>query len=152
MKTKRHAKILEIVRSRAVNTQEELLELLRQEGFSVTQATVSRDIKELRLVKALDADGVYRYAAAKAEADTDTMSGQFYTLFSDAVRGIDYAGNLVVVRCLPGMAQAVCASMDSISWKNIVGTLAGEDTFICIMKTEDQAIGLVAELKKLTRR
>lgn len=150
MKTKRHAKILEIVRSRAVNTQEELLELLRQEGFSVTQATVSRDIKELRLVKTLDGSGVYRYASAKAEADS--MSGQLYTLFFDAVQSIDYAGNIVVVRCLPGMAQAVCASMDSAQWKNVVGTLAGEDTFICIMKNEDQAVGLVAELKKLTKR
>lgn len=150
MKTKRHAKILEIVRSRAVNTQEELLDLLRQEGYSVTQATVSRDIKELRLVKTLDSDGVYRYAASKAESDN--MSGQFNTLFSDAVRAVDYAGNLVVVRCLPGMAQAVCASMDATPWKNIVGTLAGEDTFVCILKTEDQAVGLVAELKKLIRR
>lgn len=149
MKTKRHAKILEIVRSRAVDTQEELLGLLREEGFSVTQATVSRDIKELRLIKTLDADGMYRYATAKSEGDA--MSGQFYTLFSDAVQGVDYAGNIVVVRCLPGMAQAVCASMDSMPWKNIVGTLAGEDTFICIMKSEDQAVGLVAELKKLTR-
>lgn len=150
MKTKRHAKILEIIRSQTVNTQEELLALLRQEGVSVTQATISRDIKELRLIKTLDAGGAYRYAAAKTESDT--MSGQFHTLFFDAVQSIDYAGNLVVVRCLPGMAQAVCASMDSMPWKNIVGTLAGEDTFICIMKSEDQAVGLVAELKKLTRR
>ena len=149
MKTKRHAKILEIVRNIPVNTQEELLAILREDGFNVTQATVSRDIKELRLIKTLDGDGTYRYATAKAEGDA--MSGQFYTLFADAVQSVDYAANIVVVRCYTGMAQAVCASMDSIQWKDIVGTLAGDDTFICIMKDESQAVGLVTELKKLTR-
>ena len=150
MKTKRHAKILEIVRSHAVDTQEELMEQLRLEGFQVTQATVSRDIKELRLVNTLGTDGTYRYAPAKAESET--ISGQFYTLFSDAVQNVDYAGNIVVVRCLSGMAQAVCASMDSMHWKDVVGTLAGDDTFVCFVKNESQAVGLVTELKKLIRK
>lgn len=150
MKTKRHTKILEIVRDRAVETQEDLMELLRQEGFQVTQATVSRDIKELRLVKTLGADGTYRYAPAKAESVT--ISGQFYSLFSDTVQSVDYAGNIVVVRCLSGMAQAVCASMDSMHWKEVVGTLAGDDTIICIVKDESRAVGLVTELKKLIKK
>lgn len=150
MKTKRHTKILEIVRSHAIDTQEELMECLRQEGFNVTQATVSRDIKELRLIKTLDADGAYRYAPAKAEGDS--ISGQFYSLFSDAVQSVDYAGNIVVIRCLSGMAQAVCASMDSMHWKDVVGTLAGDDTFICIVKSENQAVGLVSELKKFVKK
>ncbi len=150
MKTKRHTKILEIVRDRAVETQEDLMELLRHEGFQVTQATVSRDIKELRLVKTLGADGTYHYAPAKAESVT--ISGQFYSLFSDTVQSVDYAGNIVVVRCLSGMAQAVCASMDSMHWKDVVGTLAGDDTMICIVKDESRAVGLVTELKKLIKK
>ena len=150
MKTKRHTKILEIVRNHAVETQEDLMEFLRQEGFQVTQATVSRDIKELRLIKALGPDGNYRYAAAKAE--NVTISGQFYNLFSETVQNVDYAGNIVVVRCFSGMAQAVCAAMDSMHWKDVVGTLAGDDTLICIVKGESQAVGLVAELKKLIKK
>ncbi len=150
MKTKRHAKILEIVRDRAIDTQEGLMEALCAEGFRVTQATVSRDIKELRLVKTLGSDGAYRYAPAKAE--NVTISSQFFSLFSDTVQSVDYAGNIVVVRCLSGMAQAVCASMDSMHWKDVVGTLAGDDTLLCIVKGESQAVGLVAELKKLIRK
>lgn len=91
MKTKRHAKILEIIRTRPVDTQEELLRWLKESGFDVTQATVSRDIKELRLIKTLDTDGRYRYSTVKLE--NDTMSSKFHSLFADAVVNIDYAGN-----------------------------------------------------------
>ncbi len=149
MKAKRHAKILEIIRAQSVTTQEELLALLRQEGFSVTQATVSRDIKELRLIKTLGADGGYRYAAVVPEKDN--ISAQFHSLFADAVQGVEYAGNIVVVRCLTGMAQAVCAAMDSLHWETVVGTLAGDDTFICITKDENRSIGLVSDLRKLLK-
>lgn len=107
MKTKRHAKILEIIRTRPVDTQEELLRWLKESGFDVTQATVSRDIKELRLIKTLDTDGRYRYSTVKLE--NDTMSSKFHSLFADAVVNIDYAGNIVVIKCLSGMAQAACA-------------------------------------------
>lgn len=147
MKTKRHAKILEIIRSTPVNTQEELLGRLRESGFNVTQATVSRDIKELRLIKTLGPDGEYRYSTVRLESDT--ISSKFYSLFGDSVQSVEYAGNIVVVRCLTGMAQAVCAAMDSLHWETVVGTLAGDDTFICITKDENQSVGLVTELKKL---
>ena len=149
MKTKRHAKILEIIRTRPVDTQEELLRWLKESGFDVTQATVSRDIKELRLIKTLDTDGRYRYSTVKLE--NDTMSSKFHSLFADAVVNIDYAGNIVVIKCLSGMAQAACAAMDSLHWDAVVGTLAGEDTFICLTKDESQAVGLVTELKKLLK-
>lgn len=148
MKTKRHAKILEIIRSRPVETQEELQRQLRDSGYDVTQATVSRDIKELHLIKTL-VDGCYRYTTVRQEADT--ISTKFHTLFADAVTSIDFAANLVVVKCLPGMAQAACAAMDAMQWHTVMGTLAGEDTFICITKSEDQAIGLATELKKVLR-
>lgn len=97
VKTKRHAKILEIIHSTPVDTQDELLKRLRECGFDVTQATVSRDIKELRLIKTLDSDGRYRYSTVKQE--NDHISSKFHSLFSDAVVGVDYAGNIVVIKC-----------------------------------------------------
>ena len=149
VKTKRHAKILEIISSYAVDTQEELLGHLKKAGFDVTQATVSCDIKELRLIKTLGSDGRYRYSTMKQEADG--ISSKFHSLFSDAVLHIDFAGNIVVIKCHSGMAQAACAAMDSLHWDAVVGTLAGEDTFICLTKDESQAVGLVTELKKLLK-
>ena len=149
MKTQRHAKILEITHTHPVDTQEELLKWLRDCGYEVTQATVSRDIKELRLIKTLDSNGRYRYSTVRLESDS--MSSKFHSLFSDAVMGIDYAGNLVVVKCLSGMAQAVCAGMDSLHWDQVIGTLSGDDTFICITKDEERSIELTSELKKLLR-
>ena len=150
MKTKRHAKILEIIQAHPVETQDELLQWLREGGYAVTQATVSRDIKELRLIKALGSDGRYRYSTVRQE--NESMSAKFHSLFADAVLTINYAGTLVVLKCLSGMAQAGCAAMDSMHWDTIVGTLAGDDTFICIVKDEEQAIALTSELKKLLNR
>ncbi len=150
MKTKRHAKILEIIQAHPVETQDELLQWLREGGYAVTQATVSRDIKELRLIKALGSDGRYRYSTVRQE--NESMSAKFHSLFADAVLTINYAGNIVVLKCLSGMAQAACAAMDSMHWDTIVGTLAGDDTFICIVKDEEQAIALTSELKKLLNR
>ena len=149
MKALRLAKIIELVEKNEVYTQEDLLELLAKEGFVTTQATVSRDIKELRLIKTLDSDGRYRYSTVKQE--NDHISSKFHSLFSDAVVGVDYAGNIVVIKCFVGMAQAVCAAMDSLHWDNVVGTLAGDDTFLCITKNEAQSVELVTELKKLIR-
>ncbi|MBP3389530.1 MAG: arginine repressor [Clostridia bacterium] len=147
MKTKRHAKILEIISENAVDTQEELLRLLREQNFAVTQATVSRDIKELRLVKSLAVDGSYRYSVP--QAGNEKISSKFHTLFSQAVLHVDYAQNIVIVKCLGGMAQAVCAAMDALHWENVMATLAGDDTFLCITKDEAKAAQLVADLRKL---
>ena len=125
MKTKRHAKILELIRGQAIDTQEELLRQLREGGFDVTQATVSRDIRELRLIKTLGPDGRYRYSTVQMEHDT--LSTNFHSLFADTVTGVDYAQNIVVVRCLSGMAQAACAAMDSLRRGDIVGTISGDE-------------------------
>lgn len=146
MKTKRHGKILELIQNHAIDTQEELLNWLRKEGFDVTQATVSRDIKELRLVKTLSSTGEYRYSTGKA-AEID-MSAKFHTLFRDSVSSVDYACNTVVIKSMSGMAQAVCAAMDSLHWNGIVGTLAGDDTIFVLTRSENAAFALVMELKK----
>lgn len=147
MKTRRHAKILEIISSHSVETQEELQALLRQAGYQVTQATVSRDIKELRLIKTPDTGGGYRYTVAKGGGEH--ISAKFHAIFSSSVMRVQYAQNIVVVHCLPGMAQAACAAMDSLHWDQVIGTLAGDDTFICVVTSEREAEELVLELKKL---
>ena len=146
MKTKRQSKILEIIQARKVETQEDLMYALQECGFSVTQATVSRDIKELRLIKVQDGDGVSHYASVRRE--NVPISTKFDAIFRDAVHSIDYAGNLVVVKCHAGMAQAACAAMDSLHWPSVIGTLAGDDTFVCITKTPESAVALTEELKK----
>lgn len=149
MKAKRHAKILELIHTHPVDTQEELLRYLTEEGFSVTQATISRDIKELRLIKTLGNDGQYHYSTVQQESEH--ISSKFHSLFIDTVTHVDYAGNIVVVKCLSGMANATCAAMDSLRRAEVVGTISGDDTFLCIMKDENKAVDLVTDLKKLLR-
>lgn len=149
MKAKRHAKILEIIHTHPIATQEELIARLAASGFAVTQATISRDIKELRLIKTMGSDGGYYYATI--EPKDDHISSRFDTLFTDVVTSIDYAGNIVVVKCLMGTANAACAAMDSLRRSDIVGTISGDDTFLCIMKDEHQSVDLVMELKKRLR-
>lgn len=149
MKVKRQAKILEIIQSRSIETQDELIRALEEAGYRATQATVSRDIKELRLIKILNGDGKYCYSVMKVGGEQAPT--KFMSIFHDAVSSIDFAGNLVVVKCLSGMAQAACAAMDSLQWESVVGTLAGEDTFVCITRTNECAVELAEQLKKLQR-
>ena len=147
MKTRRHAKILELLNHSSVEPQADLQALLSQAGYHVTQATVSRDIKELRLIKTPNQNGVYHYTTAKSGAEH--ISAKFHSIFASSVVSVRYAQNIVVVQCLPGMAQAACAAMDSLHWDQVVGTLAGDDTFICVVTTQQDAEDLVLELKKM---
>ncbi len=147
MKSRRHAKILDIIGEYPIETQDELMTQLRAEGYKATQATISRDIKDLRLVKTLGGDGKYRYvSAAKNENDIRT---HFSNLFKTSVNSVDYAQNIVVIKTLSGMAQAVCASLDSNSHKSIVGTIAGDDTIFIACRTSEFAVELTKDLKKL---
>ncbi|MCI1955864.1 MAG: arginine repressor [Oscillospiraceae bacterium] len=147
MKKRRHEKILELIERYPIDTQEELLRLLRAEGFDVTQATVSRDIKELRLLKTLSPDGKYRYAPAKDELKEN--AGKFYSLFADSAVSVDVARNIVCVKCSTGMANAVCAAMDTLRWEDVVGTLAGDDTIFILTRNEEAAARLAAKLKNM---
>ncbi|MCI1964749.1 MAG: arginine repressor [Oscillospiraceae bacterium] len=149
MKERRHAKILELIGKYSIDTQEELLRRLREEGYEVTQATVSRDIKELRLIKSLTASGKYRYTVSQEESKDYTT--KFYSLFSDSAVSVDYAQNMIAVKCMSGMANAVCAAMDTLQWDNIVGTLSGDDTIFILVKDESAAEQLTSELKKFVR-
>lgn len=148
MKAKRHAKILELINARPVDTQDELLTLLRENGFPVTQATVSRDIKELRLVKTLNVDGKYHYTAHNDSPQTE-ISSKFLMIFSESVREIDSAGNILVIKCYTGMANAVCAALDALRWSGVVGTIAGDDTIFMVMRDDHNARELVAQLRKM---
>ncbi len=150
MKTRRHARILEIIREHDIDTQEGLLRYLREDGFDVTQATVSRDIKELRLVKTLSADGRYKYSSG-SEASVD-ISSKFYSFFSESVVGVEAAQNILVIKCMTGMAQAVCAAMDAVRYKDFVGTLAGEDTIFVVCRTSSKAEEIQDEFRKMISR
>ncbi|ARP50494.1 MULTISPECIES: arginine repressor [Caproicibacterium] len=147
MKARRHAKILELISQYDIDTQEELLRRLRDTGFEVTQATVSRDIKELRLVKTLSTDGQYRYSTGKE--DNRDISSKFYSLLQDSATSINCTGNLVVIKSVSGMAQAICAAMDTMHWEAVVGTLAGDDTIFVAVRSEHAAQQFAAELTRM---
>ena len=147
MKSNRHSKILELISQESIDTQEGLQIRLRESGFDVTQATVSRDIKELRLVKAMSPSGQYRYMAGAAQGDE--YLAKFYTIFSGSVISVDYAGNTCVVKCYAGMAQAACAAIDAMHFEGIVGTLAGDDTIFVLCRTPELTQQLKSSLDKM---
>lgn len=136
MKTRRHLKIMEIIESRAIQTQEELAEELRKNGFDVTQATVSRDIRELRLVKVPLGDEAYRYSIPR-EHPPGNLQERMKRFFKDSVVHIENSENLIVIRTLPGTAHAVASTIDSSNWPEIIGTVAGDDTILVIVKPKE---------------
>lgn len=148
MKRKRHVKILELIENYDIDTQESLQQKLLECGFDVTQATVSRDIKELKLVKILSSSGEYKYSVPPNMKEKNPLS-MLISLFTESVIAIDYAINMVVIKCHVGMANAVCAKLDSADFQNIVGTLAGDDTIFVVMRTEYDAVRLVENLNNL---
>lgn len=148
MKNDRKKAILDIVSHYEVDTQETLQALLLERGFSVTQATVSRDIKQLSLVKTMGESGSYKYSLPRSEYDGGSKSG-LMRVFSDSVYAVDRAMNTVVLRTHSGMANAVCARLDSAGYKDIVGTIAGDDTIFVLMRTEEDAAKMLREFEKL---
>lgn len=149
MKISRHAKILELIEKKEIDTQEDLAEELKKSGFNVTQATVSRDIKELRLIKVLTESGAYKYAALK-EQDT-MLSERLVKIFSESVLSIDYAGNIVVIKTFSGAAGGACEAIDVFDISEIVGTIAGDDTIFVLVRTEEQAEVIIEKFKKLMK-
>ena len=139
---------MEIVSTRDVETQEQLLEALQNEGFYSTQATISRDIRELRIVKELTKFGTYRYSTVSKELST-TFSGRLNTIFRECVTGFDYAQNLVVVHTIPGLAGAAASAVDSMEMAFILGTIAGDDTVLIVMRDNNAASAFCTELKNI---
>jgi transcriptional regulator of arginine metabolism len=149
MKYNRHAKILDIIENFEIETQDELADKLRETGMDVTQATISRDIKELRLVKVLTAGGRYRYSAM--HADSGNMTDRLLVIIKEAFVSCDYANNILIIKTLPGMAQAVAATLDALGWNDIVGTIAGDDTIMVICRAEKIAEDLMEKFTRMVR-
>ena len=147
MKNSRQELILRLVSENDISTQEELQKLLLDNGCKVTQATVSRDINELALLKTCTSTGQYKYTVPKLTRSSLADNGAFYSILTEGVVSVDYAMNTVVVKCHTGMAQAVCAKLDSTGVENVVGTLAGDDTIFILMRTERDAERLLKELE-----
>ncbi|MDD6213509.1 MAG: arginine repressor [Clostridiales bacterium] len=147
-KNTRREVIRRLIANEHISTQVELSRRLEEEGFQVTQATVSRDIRELRLVKISDGNGSYHYELGKP-VEKYHASSKFYSMFQSSVTGVDFAQNLVVIHTYTGMAQAVCATMDRVEWPGVLGTIAGDDTVLVITKTEETAKELVQTLQEI---
>lgn len=148
MKTQRQAKILEIVTTRDVETQEQLLQELQDAGYYSTQATISRDIKELRIVKELTSFNTYRYTTSAKEV-SGTFSTRLNTIFRECVTGFDYAQNIVVIHTLPGLASAAGSAVDAMNMSFVLGTLAGDDTVMIVMRDTNAAAAFCSEIKNL---
>ena len=148
MKSQRQAKIMEIISNRNVETLEQLLEELMQAGFRCTQATISRDIKELRIVKELTSFGTYRYTAATDEI-SGTFSSRLNTIFRQCITNFDYAQNLIVIHTLPGLASAAASAIDAMNMSVVLGSIAGDDTVFVVMRDTNAAAAFCGEIRNL---
>ena len=148
MKTQRQAKIMEIISTRDIETQEQLLQTLQEAGFHSTQATISRDIKELRIVKELTSFGTYRYTTSTKDG-SHTFSARLNTIFRECITGFDYAGNIIVIKTMPGLAGAAASAIDGMNMSVVVGTIAGDDTVLIVMRDNNAAATFCGEIKSL---
>ena len=151
MNAQRQAKIVEIISNANVETQEQLLQALTDQGFNSTQATISRDIKELRIVKELTSLGTYRYCVPEKDAPP-AISDRLNNIFRECVISVDYAENLVVIHTLPGMANAAASALDAMRSGAVLGTLAGDDTVVIVMREGHAAAAFSGEIKAVIRK
>jgi len=150
MKNKRQNQILEIIAREDVETQERLMELLQERGISCTQATISRDIKQLHLVKEPVGRGRYRYAAS-VHRHSLNVADKLRTIFRESIVSVDYAQNIVVIKTMAGLASGAAAALDSMQISSMVGSLAGDDTAMLIMRDTEMAQELCEEIKEMLR-
>ncbi len=150
MKSQRQSKILELIAQRDIETQEQLLAALEENGFRSTQATISRDIKELRIVKELSAVGTYRYTVQQNEAAN--FFSRLNNIFHECVVKLDYAQNIVIIKTLPGLAAAACSAVDGMDTPSVAGTIAGDDTGLIVMRDSEYAREFCEELRGIINR
>ena len=150
MKRKRHEKIIELIERYDIETQEELADHLVEEGFQVTQATVSRDIRELKLSKVPGREGRQKYVLLNNQKHQ--MAEKYVGILREAFISMDRAQNILVVKTVSGMAMAAGAALDSIGWKEIVGCIAGDDTVMCAIRTAEDTETVMAELRKIVKK
>lgn len=147
MKSKRHSKILEIINDNDIETQEELAEALKQAGYDVTQATVSRDIKLLKLVKMQSASGKYKYiSSAKEERD---INDKLYSILKNAAIGVEQVDKFVVVKTLTGAASAAAEAIDTLYLNDVAGTIAGDNTIFVLVRTDEKALELISKIRNM---
>lgn len=147
MKAKRQSKLLELIQKNEIETQEELLHHLLKEGFAVTQATVSRDIRELKLTKIAISGGRQKYAVLNDS--TEILSEKYIRVLKDGFVSMDMAQNILVIKTVSGMAGAVCASLDAMNLREIVGSIAGDDTIMCAIRTVEDTASIMKRLRKI---
>ena len=147
MKVNRHAKIIELINMYQIETQEELATYLNQEGFKVTQATVSRDIRDLKLTKVPSEDGKQRYAIHKSAGSS--MNDKYIRVLRDGYISMDMAQNILVVKTVGGMAMAVAAAIDAMQWNEVVGSIAGDDTIMCAIRTNEDTAKVMDKISKI---
>ena len=147
MKVERHSKIVELIGKYEIGTQEELAQMLNEAGFNVTQATVSRDIRELKLTKVQAENGRQRYVVLEAPRGTSAI--KYIRILKDGFVSMDMAQNILVIKTISGMAMAVAAALDAIQMHEIVGCIAGDDTIMCAVRSVDDTIILMEKLKKM---
>lgn len=147
MKSERHAKIVELIKKYDIDTQEELADRLNREGYNVTQATVSRDIRELKLTKVSDGSGKQKYVVPGGKDGIG--NDRFIRILREAYISVDMAQNILVVKTVAGMAMAVAAAIDAMEWNEIVGCIAGDDTIMCAVRTVDDTKNLMDKIRKL---
>ncbi|MDO4632411.1 MAG: arginine repressor [Eubacteriales bacterium] len=147
MKNERHAKIVELINRYHIETQEELAEKLKEAGFQVTQATVSRDIRQLRLTKISVEGGRQKYAVmSPANSELDE---KYLRILRDGFVSMDMAQNILVIRTVSGMAMAVAAAMDAMHWQEIAGCIAGDDTIMCAIRSVDETLLVMDKIRKI---
>ena len=150
MKTRRQSKILELIQKNDIETQEELSAYLVKEGYKVTHATVSRDIREMKLTKVALSNGRQKYVALN-DARED-MSEKYVRVFRDGFVSMDMAQNILVIKTVSGMASAVCAAIDAMQIHEIVGSIAGDDTIMCAIRTVDDTVSIMKKLRKIVEQ
>lgn len=148
-KANRQLKILEIIENMEIETQEELADQLKLEGFDVTQATVSRDIKELGLIKVLTTNNTYKYALPKG--NNNVVLDKLVRVFRDCITGFDHSENLIVVKTISGTASAAAEAIDRLRWKEIVGTIAGDNTILVIVRKKEMVTQLLDRFRNLIK-
>lgn len=146
MKGTRQSKILDIIGKQQIETQEDLILKLREEGYDVTQATVSRDIRELKLIKTMTENGSYRYSVPAS--DIHESQHIYSTALANSLKSVEYAQNIIVVKTYPGIGQAVGAAIDSLQEPNLLGSVAGDDTVIIIARSTDFAVDFATRIRE----
>ncbi len=147
MKLSRHSKIIELINAYPIGTQEELADYLNKEGFKVTQATVSRDIRNLKLTKVPGEDGKQRYALRREEESQ--YSERYIRVLREGFISMDMAQNILVIKTVSGMAMAVAAAVDALKWNEVVGCIAGDDTVMCAIRTTEDTVKVMDKIGKI---